>query len=132
MIVGARRERRQTNSGATQEIRNKEHSRDRQAAPCQCYRDAERRFSAVAFPIRPLTVCSIAWACLNIETASSLKEHPVFKLDRRAPHRPTRDIDLLVYGPPVMETLPKVFNELCDVEVIPEGLTFQEESVAPK
>ena len=46
-----------------------------------------------------------------------------------APHRPTRDIDLLGYGPPVLETLAQVFNELCHVEVTPDGLTFQEESV---
>jgi hypothetical protein len=58
-----------------------------------------------------------------------LKGALLFSYWTGAPHRPTRDIDLLGYGPPVLETLAKVFNELCHVDVTPDGVTFQEESV---
>jgi Nucleotidyl transferase AbiEii toxin, Type IV TA system len=58
-----------------------------------------------------------------------LKGALLFSYWTGAPHRPTRDVDLLGYGPPVLENLAKVFNELCHVEVTPDGLTFQAESV---
>jgi len=46
-----------------------------------------------------------------------------------APHRPTRDMDLLGYGDPDIAVLEKVFRDLCAVEVQPDGLVFQTDSV---
>lgn len=46
-----------------------------------------------------------------------------------APHRPTRDMDLLGYGDPNIALLEKVFRDLCAVEVQPDGLLFQPDSV---
>ena len=46
-----------------------------------------------------------------------------------APHRPTRDLDLLGYGDPDIAVLEKAFRDLCAVEVEPDGLVFQPDSV---
>jgi len=46
-----------------------------------------------------------------------------------APHRPTRDMDLLGYGDPDIAVLEKVFRDLCAVAVEPDGLGFQPDSV---
>jgi predicted nucleotidyltransferase component of viral defense system len=46
-----------------------------------------------------------------------------------APHRPTRDLDLLGYGEPNIAILEKMFRELCAVHVQPDGLVFQPDSV---
>ena len=46
-----------------------------------------------------------------------------------APHRPTRDMDLLGQGPPEIALLEKVFRDLAQKEVQPDGLIFQSESV---
>ena len=46
-----------------------------------------------------------------------------------APHRPTRDLDLLGHGPTEIALLEKVFRDLCSVEVQPDGLEFQADSV---
>jgi len=46
-----------------------------------------------------------------------------------APHRPTRDMDLLGYGDPDIAVLEKVFRDLCAIEVQPDGLVFQADSV---
>ena len=46
-----------------------------------------------------------------------------------APHRPTRDMDLLGYGDPDIAVLERVFRDLCAVEVQPDGLVFQPDSV---
>jgi len=45
------------------------------------------------------------------------------------PHRPTRDMDLLSYGDPDIPLLEKMFRELCAVQVQPDGLVFQPDSV---
>src|SRR5205085_11881243 len=46
-----------------------------------------------------------------------------------APHRPTRDLDLLGRGEPDVALLDDGFRDLCRVEAEPDGLTFLEESV---
>lgn len=46
-----------------------------------------------------------------------------------APHRPTRDMDLLGYGDPDVALLEKTFRELCAVQVQPDGLVFKPDSV---
>ena len=46
-----------------------------------------------------------------------------------APHRPTRDLDLLGYGDPDIAVLEKVFRDLCALEVQPDGLVFQPNSI---
>jgi hypothetical protein len=46
-----------------------------------------------------------------------------------APHRPTRDMDLLSYGDPDIAVLEELFRDLCTVEVPPDGLVFQPNSV---
>ena len=46
-----------------------------------------------------------------------------------AAHRPTRDMDLLSYGDPDIAVFEEVFRELCAVQVQPDGLMFQPDSV---
>jgi len=46
------------------------------------------------------------------------------------PHRPTRDLDLLGYGEPSAERLKTVFESICRVEVEPDGLEFEADSIA--
>lgn len=46
-----------------------------------------------------------------------------------APHRPTRDMDLLGYGASEIALLEEVFRDLCKMEVEPDGLKFQPDSV---
>jgi predicted nucleotidyltransferase component of viral defense system len=46
-----------------------------------------------------------------------------------APHRPTRDLDLLGYGAPDIAVLEKAFRDLCAVEVQPDVLVFEPDSV---
>lgn len=58
-----------------------------------------------------------------------LKGALLFSYWTGAPHRPTRDMDLLSYGDPDVAVLEKVFRDLCAVEVEPDGLVFQPESV---
>ena len=58
-----------------------------------------------------------------------LKGALLFSYWTGAPHRPTRDMDLLSYGEPEIALLEKVFRELCEIEVEPDGLAFQPESV---
>jgi predicted nucleotidyltransferase component of viral defense system len=45
------------------------------------------------------------------------------------PHRPTRDMDLLGHGSPEIAVLEEVFRDLCKIEVEPDGLEFQPDSV---
>ena len=44
-------------------------------------------------------------------------------------HRPTRDLDLFSYGDDSAESLTVLFKEVCQVEVEPDGLVFNPESV---
>lgn len=46
-----------------------------------------------------------------------------------APHRPTRDMDVLSYGEPDIAVFEEVFRDLCAVKVQPDGLVFQPNSV---
>jgi hypothetical protein len=45
------------------------------------------------------------------------------------PHRPTRDVDLLGKGSPEPARLVRVFREVCAVNVVDDGLVFDERSV---
>ena len=45
------------------------------------------------------------------------------------PHRPTRDMDLLGFGASDVTSVEEVFRELSTVEVAPDGIVFQLESV---
>jgi hypothetical protein len=45
------------------------------------------------------------------------------------PHRPTRNMDLLGHGAPDIALLEEVFRDLCRMEVEPDGLEFQPNSV---
>jgi Nucleotidyl transferase AbiEii toxin, Type IV TA system len=58
-----------------------------------------------------------------------LKGALLFSYWTGVPHRPTRDMDLLSYGEPEIALLEKVFRELCEIEVEPDGLEFQPGSV---
>ncbi len=58
-----------------------------------------------------------------------LKGAMVFAAWSPKPHRATRDLDLLGYGPPDPQRLRDVFRELCELEVEPDGLTFHADSV---
>lgn len=59
-----------------------------------------------------------------------LKGALLFDLWFDVPHRPTRDADLLGFGPAEQSVLEAVFRELCSLAVVPEdGLRFQSETV---
>ena len=47
----------------------------------------------------------------------------------RRPHRPTKDLDLLGLGDASAERLQKVFRNICQAEVEPDGLEFDAESI---
>ncbi|MBX3180302.1 MAG: nucleotidyl transferase AbiEii/AbiGii toxin family protein [Candidatus Hydrogenedentes bacterium] len=58
-----------------------------------------------------------------------LKGARLFALWSHKPHRPTRDLDLLGFGEPSPEALGKVIRDICRMEVIPDGLIFDEQSI---
>jgi predicted nucleotidyltransferase component of viral defense system len=58
-----------------------------------------------------------------------LKGAMLFALWMESGHRPTRDLDLLSFGEASNERLTKIFQQLCDVEVESDGLTFDARSV---
>lgn len=58
-----------------------------------------------------------------------LKGAMLFHLFGDAPHRPTRDVDLLGSGPPDLGRMEGVFAEVCVIEVEDDGLTFDRQSV---
>ena len=48
---------------------------------------------------------------------------------REQPHRPTKDLDLLGYDASSAGALMAVFQEICRVEVEPDGLVFDDQSI---
>ncbi len=58
-----------------------------------------------------------------------LKGALLFSYWTGAPHRPTRDLDLLGRGEPDIHLLEQVFREICGAEVEADGLAFPEEAV---
>lgn len=58
-----------------------------------------------------------------------LKGAMLFAVWMDSPHRPTRDLDLLGFGDASNERLTEIFQQLCGVEVEPDGLTFDAQSV---
>ena len=59
-----------------------------------------------------------------------LKGAMLFAIWSDGSHRPTRDVDLLGFGPKDDEDLKAIFVELCGQETEPDGLTFLAASVA--
>lgn len=58
-----------------------------------------------------------------------LKGALLFSCWTGAPHRPTRDLDLLGYGAPDIGLMENVIRDLCEIEAEPDGLIFQPSSV---
>ena len=58
-----------------------------------------------------------------------LKGALLFLLWSENPHRATRDLDLLGYGPPSVSPLEEVFRSLCELEVVEDGVLFLAETV---
>jgi predicted nucleotidyltransferase component of viral defense system len=58
-----------------------------------------------------------------------LKGAMLFQVWTSAPHRPTRDLDLLGSGDPSLEHCEEVFRELCKIPVDDDGLIFPAETV---
>lgn len=58
-----------------------------------------------------------------------LKGAMLFALWTKSAHRPTRDLDLLGFGEASGERLMAVFQDLCHVEVEPDGLEFDPDSI---
>jgi hypothetical protein len=58
-----------------------------------------------------------------------LKGAMLFQVWSNAPHRPTRDLDLLGRGDPSLEHCQAVFRELCQIPVEDDGLVFSAETV---
>ena len=59
----------------------------------------------------------------------TLKGAMLFAIWMDKPHRPTIDVDLLGTGEPNVDDLRKVFQEVCDVAVEPDGMRFDRASV---
>ena len=58
-----------------------------------------------------------------------LKGAMLFQVWTNAPHRPTRDLDLLGFGDPSLEHCEEVFRELCQIPAEGDGLTFPADTV---
>jgi predicted nucleotidyltransferase component of viral defense system len=58
-----------------------------------------------------------------------LKGAMLFPLWTELPHRPTRDLDLLGYGEASSEQVRQLFQDICIMEVEPDGLKFDADSV---
>lgn len=58
-----------------------------------------------------------------------LKGALLFQIWAEAPHRPTKDLDLLGRGTPSIDRCRDVFSELCAAESEPDGLTFVADSI---
>lgn len=58
-----------------------------------------------------------------------LKGAMLFAVWSQSPHRATRDLDLLGYGPPEPARQQEIFRALCELAVEPDGLVFQADSV---
>jgi Nucleotidyl transferase AbiEii toxin, Type IV TA system len=58
-----------------------------------------------------------------------LKGAMLFTIWSNTPHRMTKDIDLLSRGDNSIENIETIFREICRLEVVPDGLTFDETTV---
>ena len=58
-----------------------------------------------------------------------LKGAMLFQLWRKAPYRPTRDLDLLASGTPSVPEFENLFREIFNVDVVADGLTFDPSSI---
>ena len=58
-----------------------------------------------------------------------LKGATLFAVWAQRPHRPTQDLDLLGFGSPSAERVAGVFRDLCEITVVPDGLTLDASSV---
>jgi predicted nucleotidyltransferase component of viral defense system len=58
-----------------------------------------------------------------------LKGAMLFTLWSDTPHRMTKDVDLLSRGDNSIENIEVIFREVCQLEVVPDGLTFDETTV---
>lgn len=59
----------------------------------------------------------------------TLKGAVLFAIWMDKPHRPTIDVDLLGAGDPSVDDLRKVFQEVCDANVEPDGMRYDAASV---
>lgn len=58
-----------------------------------------------------------------------LKGAMLFSTWHKAPYRPTRDMDLLAFGPDDLPHLENVFKEICELPVEDDGIIFQGDSI---
>lgn len=58
-----------------------------------------------------------------------LKGALLFSVWSQLPHRATRDLDLLGFGDNSLDYLQLVFQNVCDLDVLPDGLEFHSSSV---
>ena len=58
-----------------------------------------------------------------------LKGAMLFVIWTEIPMRPTRDLDLLGFGPPDAERLADIFRSLCTEPVVVDGMTFDPGSI---
>lgn len=58
-----------------------------------------------------------------------LKGALLFQVWAEAPHRPTKDLDLLGRGDPSTERCRDVFREICEIETEPDGLVFSADAI---
>jgi predicted nucleotidyltransferase component of viral defense system len=58
-----------------------------------------------------------------------LKGAMLFTIWSDTPHRMTKDVDLLSRGDNSIENIETIFREICQLEVVPDGLAFDETTV---
>lgn len=69
-------------------------------------------------------------SCSEYRSRFVLKGANVFALWEGTAHRPTRDVDLLGYGDPEIQTMVQAFQAICQQLVEDDGLLFEPSSVA--
>ncbi len=68
-------------------------------------------------------------SCSPHQDSFVLKGALLFQVWAEAPHRPTKDLDLLGRGTPSIERCRDVFGEICAMETEPDGLIFSADTI---
>lgn len=67
--------------------------------------------------------------CSPFQEQFVLKGAMLFTIWSNETHRPTKDLDLLGYGEPSIERLVSVFQEICRIQIVEDGVVFSPDSV---
>jgi len=68
-------------------------------------------------------------SCCSLSTKFILKGAMLFATWAGKSHRPTKDLDLMSFGDASAEQLQKIFSEICETKVEPDGLEFNPDNI---